>query len=624
MKEKLQQMSVALQAFKAFVSKPFGCAQPRLAVGPEVAERAGEIYRRQLFETAQRVDWMFALLMVCQYVVCVIIAFWSAEPAWPSSPGLTHIHFWTASLFGAVFTAAPVACAVLQPGSVFSRHVVAVGQMLMSALLIAVTGGRIETHFHIFGSLAFLAFYRDWRVLATASITVAVDQCARGVLWPESVFGVGSPDYWRWLEHTGWVVFEDVFLTLSILQSLWTLRDACARQAELENARDSAERASRAKDDFIATLSHELRTPLTPSLMTLSALGSDETLSPELREELAMVRRNVELEARLIDDLLDLTRIAQGKIQLLPGAVDVHAALNHVLENCRGEFAAKELALEVGLEAPRPWVSGDAARLQQVFWNLLKNAIKFTEKGGAVVVRTTNEGNRLKIDFADNGIGISADVLPKIFHRFEQGGVAVTRQFGGLGLGLSISRAIVELHHGAIRAESRGEGWGSTFTVVLTAMATAPSSRRSNETQLLRRTGKLPRRILLVDDHADTRETLVRLLTRAGYEVTPADSMTAALQCAQEAKFDLLVSDIGLPDGTGYELMMALQEHFGLPGIAFSGYGMEHDVKKSIEAGFSAHLTKPIDFDRLKEAMSKALSEPRSPAARVRKAAAAV
>ncbi|HEY2342609.1 MAG TPA: ATP-binding protein, partial [Chthoniobacteraceae bacterium] len=581
-------MSVALHAIKAFVFKPFGWTQAPLDADPDIVGRANQIYRKQILEATKRVDYMFAFLMVCQYVGCVFIALCVSPPA--VSGGREHIHFFAAFSLGALFTAAPVACAILRPGAMLTRLVVAIGQMLMSGLLIAITGGRLETHFHIFGSLAFLAFYRDWRVLVTASLIVAMDHLARGVLWPESVYGIASPDYWRWLEDTIWVLFTDVFLTLSIMQSLRTLRESCTRQAELEHARDSAERASRAKDDFIATLSHELRTPLTPSLMTLSALGGDETISAELREQLKMVRRNVELEARLIDDLLDLTRIAQGKIQLLPGAVDVHATLNHVLENCRSELAAKSLSLDLQFEAPRPWVSGDEARLQQVFWNLLKNAIKFTEQNGTIIVRTSNESNRLKIDFTDNGIGISADVLPKIFHRFEQGSASVTRQFGGLGLGLSICRAIVELHHGGIRAESRGEGWGSTFTVVLNAMATAPSARKSNETQLLRRIGKLPRRILLVDDHADTRQTLERLLTRAGYEVTPAESVATALQCAQEAKFDLLVSDIGLPDGTGYDLMQSLQPRFGLPGIAFSGFGMESDVKKSLEAGFSAHL----------------------------------
>ncbi len=602
-------MSLPVRSAKDFLAKPFRQAQPFPVANAQVSRRAEEIYQGQLHDTAQRVDRMFVLLMLCQYVACVILALSTSFRL--AGGGVLHIHAWAAGLLGAVVTAGPVACAILSPGTVATRHVIAVGQMCMSALLITVTGGRIETHFHIFGSLAFLAFYRDWRVLITASVIVAFDHFLRGVFWPASIFGVPNPEYWRWLEHTGWVVFEDFFLILSINQSRQTLHDVSERRAELEIARDVAEQASHAKDEFIATLSHELRTPLTPSLMTLSALARSEDLDAQLREELQMVQRNVELEARLIDDLLDLTRIAQGKIQLVPGTVDVHATLKHILENSRGEFEAKRLSVDVQFDAQRPWVSGDSARLQQVFWNLIKNAIKFTPDGGSILVRTSNEGNRLKVDFADNGIGISPELLPRIFHRFEQGGTAVTRQFGGLGLGLSICRAILELHNGAILADSRGEGWGSTFTVVLTAMNSAPVPRNVNDTQKLRLIGKLPRRILLVDDHEDTRQTLARLLTRAGYEVTAADCVGSALDRAQEAEFDLLVSDIGLPDGTGYDLMTELHEKFGLPGVAFSGFGMEHDVKRSLAAGFSAHLTKPIDFDRLKEAMTKALAGPR-------------
>ncbi len=601
-------ISRALQSLQDSISRLFGQSQALPAETEAVAERAEELYDLQLRSSSQRVDRMFLVLMFCQYAACLIVALWISPRSWAGAANPVHLHVWMAIPFAAIITGGPVAVALWRPGTVLTRHFIAAGQMLMSALLIALSAGRIETHFHVFGSLAFLAFYRDWRVLITASLITAMDHLVRGVFWPESIYGVTNPEYWRWLEHTGWVVFEDFFLILSMRQSLQTLRDGCARRAELELARDVAEQASRAKDDFIATLSHELRTPLTPSLMTLSALTRNDRLEQSLRDELQMVRRNVELEARLIDDLLDLTRIAQGKIQLMLGAIDVHASISHVIENCRTELAAKKLNLELQLEAERPWVSADGARLQQVFWNLIKNAIKFTPEGGEILVRSSNEGGRLKVEVADNGMGISADLLPRIFHRFEQGGTAVTRQFGGLGLGLSICRAIMELHRGAILADSRGEGWGSTFTVVLTAMSSAPTVRSSNESQILRLSGKLPRRILLVDDHADTRQTLERLLTRAGYEVTTADCVSAALRQAQISQFDLLVSDIGLPDGTGYDLMAELHGRFGLPGIAFSGYGMEDDVKRSLAVGFSAHLTKPIDFDRLKEEMSKALA----------------
>jgi signal transduction histidine kinase/ActR/RegA family two-component response regulator len=579
---------------------------------PQVAQRAQELLREQLRSLAVRVDRSFAILMGCQYVLALLLALIAPGPAHGSSYAA---NLWLAVLLGAVITGAPVALALLRPGRAVTRYTVAVCQMMMSALLIHLTGGRIETHFHVFGSLAFLAFYRDWRVLATASGIAVANLLLRGMFWPESVFGVAHPHSWRWLEHTAWLIFENAFLILSIQHNLVTLRTFMQNRAELEAARDRAEQASRAKDDFLAVLSHELRTPLTPSLLALSAMADDEQIDPGVRKDLAMVRRNVELEARLIDDLLDLTRIATGKLQLVPGNVDLHQLLAELLETFEGEFAAKGIAVERQFAAERPWLYGDGARLQQVFWNLLKNALKFTPAGGRISVRTSDANDRIRVDVTDSGMGIAPDVLPRLFERFEQGGAEVTRQFGGLGLGLSICRAIVEMHRGAIRAESRGPGWGATFTVVLPARVGAPAARPGVQSQLLRLNGVLPRRVLLVDDHPDTRETLARLLTRANYQVTQAGTVRSALQKAEQATFDILVSDIGLPDGSGCDLMKALRERHELRGVAFSGYGMEEDVQRSLQAGFSAHLTKPVDFQRLKEAMGQALQNPSSAAA---------
>jgi signal transduction histidine kinase len=303
-----------------------------------LAERANalEIEHRELL--TKRIDHTFALLMIVQYGAAIIAAliFAAHGPGLASDAGRTHVLL--AVLLGALFTAPPVALAFLQPGAVWTRHTVAAGQMLMSGLLIQIAGGRIQTHFHIFGSLAFLAFYRDWRVLVTASAVAAADHFVRGIFWPMSIYGVAASGAWRWLEDTGWVIFEDAFLIISIRQTQELLGDIAQRRAELEQARDSAEQASKAKDEFLAVLSHELRTPLTPSLMTLASLSESPRLDQEARDELSMVRRNVELEARLIDDLLDLTRITAGKLQLTAGHVDLHALLEHILETCRPVF----------------------------------------------------------------------------------------------------------------------------------------------------------------------------------------------------------------------------------------------------------------------------------------------
>ena len=518
-------------------------------------QRVNALRMEQRGLLTKRVDHSFALLLIVQYGAGILAAlvFAAHGPGLASSAGRAHVLM--AVLLGALFTAPPVALAFLQPGGVWTRHTVAAGQMLMSGLLIHISGGRIETHFHIFGSLAFLAFYRDWRVLITASAIVAADHFVRGVFWPASIYGVAASDAWRWLEDTGWVIFEDAFLILSIRHSQDLLADIALRRAELEQARDSAVQSSRAKDEFLAVLSHELRTPLTPSLMTLASLSESPHLDEETRDELAMVRRNIELEARLIDDLLDLTRITAGKLQLSSGQRrSARAAAAHPRDVPAGVPAEADRRHEAAgggellvLRRQRAAAAGllepDAQRDQ------------VHARRRPLEVRTQEAGDRIRIDFIDSGIGIAPELLPKIFERFEQGGAAVTKQFGGLGLGLSICRAIVELHRGAIRAESRGRGWGATFTIVLPAKREAPPATPISRTQVLRVSGKLPRRVLLVDDHDDTRETLTKLLTRSGYEVTEAGTMQSALEKASAGAFDILVSDLGLPDGHGTELM---------------------------------------------------------------------
>ncbi len=447
--------------------------------GAPGCSRADEIFSRQQRGVTEHVDRSFALLMCAQYLACIAGALWLSPRAWAGPQSWTHVHVWAAIILGALITSLPVAMARLRSGEILTRHVVAVGQMLMSALLIHVTGGRIETHFHIFGSLAFLAFYRDPSVLVTASVVVAVDHFLRGVFWPQSVFGSSAVEYWRWLEHTGWVVFEDVFLILFIKQSRSILRENAQKGADLEEARDAAVKADRAKDEFIAVLSHELRTPLTPALMILSELVTDSTLNADLRKEVEIVQRNVMLEARLVDDLLDVTRIASGKLEVRWDTVDLHATISHVVETFRDEFECKHLVVTCAFEATQHLVKGDNFRLQQVFYNLIKNAIKFTNKGGSITLKTTNHGDLFQIEITDSGIGIRADVIGKLFSRFQQGGPDVTRLYGGLGLGLSICSALVERHLGRICATSEGIGCGSTFIVQLpTDIAPSTSAQR--------------------------------------------------------------------------------------------------------------------------------------------------
>ncbi len=384
---------------------------------------------------------------------------------------------------------------------------------------------------------------------------------------------------------------------------------------ELKSAQDEAERASRAKDAFLAALSHELRTPLMPVLMSAAALREDERLPADARDQLGMIERNVALEARLIDDLLDLTRIARGELHLRAEFCDAHSLIGLALEIVRDDATAKGISLQREFGAVRSGLRADPARFQQLVWNLLRNSVKFTPRGGRILIRTSDDDGQLRIEVEDSGIGIEHDALEKIFLPFEQAENSGEHRFGGMGLGLAIARAIADLHGGSISAGSAGRNCGATFTVELPGATQAPTGLTSAST--LSRAGHPPGmepssassrtrpglRLLVVEDHESTLQVLSRLLTRAGHSVVAASNLSEALVAAGKGEFDLVISDLGLPDGTGNELMEILRARHTLRGIALSGYGMEEDIARSRQAGFSTHLTKPIDFPQLQRAL---------------------
>lgn len=381
-------------------------------------------------------------------------------------------------------------------------------------------------------------------------------------------------------------------------------KEVTVRARELERAKDTAERANRAKDQFLAVLSHELRTPLTPALATAMNLESEPiTDAVELRKSLRVIRRNIELEARLIDDLLDITRIARGKLQLLVGDVDAHEAIRHAAEMCQSEIVHKGSQVELDLRAERHYVRADSPRLLQIIWNLLLNAVKFTPERGRIVIRTSDTPlGKLRIEVSDSGIGIDPAVMTRIFEPFEQGEQSVTRRFGGLGIGLAVVKGLVDAHGASIEVSSEGHGAGATFRVEFETIDPPPApATPPSEPEAPRPRTTHPLRILLVEDHKDTRHAMERLLTRWGHTVTTAGTLGEARQVAAEAPFDLLVSDLGLPDGHGTTLMEELRASGRLrEGIAISGFGMEEDIRRSHEAGFSDHLTKPIAAQRLR------------------------
>jgi signal transduction histidine kinase len=381
-----------------------------------------------------------------------------------------------------------------------------------------------------------------------------------------------------------------------------------AARASAEQAKVEAQRASQAKDHFLAVLSHELRTPLTPVLAAVQLLQRRPGLSAEAREPLEIIQRNAQLQARLIDDLLDLTRISQGKLELKRKPMNICTVIERAVEIAKPDIDARRLHFGVVLKDRPHRVDGDASRLQQVVWNLLTNAVKFTPEGGCVGLRCERQDDHVIIEVSDSGIGIEPQDKDKIFDAFEQGGRAITRQFGGLGLGLAIAKRLVEMHEGKISVYSEGRNRGAIFRVQLPLSSSElAADAQESAAPVLGQS----RRILLVEDNGDTAQTMKMLLEVCGYVVETAADMKQALEAVESASFDLLLSDLGLPDGSGIELMQELRRRGNaIKGIALSGYGQEEDMRRSKEAGFSAHLIKPADADALIETIAALVQPP--------------
>lgn len=386
------------------------------------------------------------------------------------------------------------------------------------------------------------------------------------------------------------------------------IRDATQERVAadaLRLAKEQAETANRAKDHFLAVLSHELRTPLTPILAAVRLIEMKGPLPDGVNSTLDVIRRNVELEARLIDDLLDLTSIARGKLSLNFRSVSLDEVLGSALDMSVSDIHAKGLHLSTAFDVDGTRISGDAARLQQIIWNLVRNAVKFTASGGRIEIRVFKpDPKSVSVVVSDTGIGINAEALPRIFSAFEQADDSISKGFGGLGLGLAIASTLAQKHGGTLSAHSDGRGHGARFTLTLPVLddvsATASPERgpdaEPDPLQSLR--------VLLVEDNAYTSSAMADLLEALGHHVSVADTVHRAVLLAADHPFDLLISDIGLPDGSGLDVMREwarLQR--GVPGLAVTGYGMDEDVRRCREAGFADHLTKPVNMDRLEAAL---------------------
>ncbi len=419
-----------------------------------------------------------------------------------------------------------------------------------------------------------------------------------GTLHGRGPYQVGSANQ-SLLVLQAWVAV----LTLTAMTLAAAMAERRRAEAALEEQKAAVELANKAKDNFFAMLSHELRTPLTPVMMLLDLLETESTEREEFRESLAIIRRNIELESRLIDDLLDLTRIAHGKLKLDIKPIDAHEAIEQVVEMCQSGIDSKALCLHLELRAYDSHVAADSAKFKQIIWNLIKNAIAFTpEKGEITIISTNNEPGTFSIEVRDTGIGIEPEIIERVFNAFEQGDESLRQRQGGLGLGLAISKAIADAHGASLIVMSPGRNRGTTFRLMMETagpVGTSPIGAGAN-------TQRRPCRILLVEDHADTSAALRNLLLRRGHSVETARDVRSALEVADRDSFDLVISDLGLPDGTGAELMTKLRP-FGMRGIAISGFGMSSDVERSMAAGFAEHLVKPLTLEKLDAAIYRAM-----------------
>ena len=588
--------------------------------------RAADLVRAEEQRNAARTDRMFAGLMAFQWVGAVALALIVSPRTWIGSVYEPHVHVWAALFLGAALSGYPIYLVRKHPGSVTTRHTIAAAQLLWSALLIHLSGGRIETHFHVFGSLAVLAFYRDWRVLLTGTVVIAVDHMVRGIWWPASAFGVFTESVWRWVEHAAWVLFIDFFLVGSCVRSVATMEELAQRQAEVESSRnrveaevrertlqlrvqtERAQAANEAKSAFLANMSHEIRTPMTAILGFAEILETDRS-EVDTEQALGTIRRNGDHLLALINTLLDLSKIEANRMEYEKIEIDLHDTIEGVIDLLRVRAEAKSIDFRVeGLESVPTQGVGDPTRLRQVLLNLAGNAIKFTDEGEVRIVTKFEPGDaadgRLTVDVIDTGCGIPPEAQKRLFSPFTQVDGSMSRVFGGTGLGLSISARLAAGMGGSLTIAESTPGEGSVFRFMVPldncryAEATTPRSEARPVNP-----DSIPEglRVLVAEDGADNQRLFSFLLRKVKAESTVVENGALALDAAWAAHesgeaFDVIVMDMQMPIMDGYTATAELRKRgYRGPIVAATAHAMSHDANRCLEAGCDAYVAKPLD-----------------------------